>query len=407
MSVVANLPYSNQLRTVMYFLKAFGLGAEQLRVLQHYLTAKLFSEYSDEEHLKATMGWLARAQDICHGKGVANVFYLKSGWGVAYPETSGYILATYLVYADYSGDKSFAARAAQIGDWEIDIQASNGGTFSSEILQQTRVFNTGQVILGWCMLFERTEEAKYLQAAIRAGDYLLNEQEADGAWRKDTYCGARTYHARVDWALLRLAQISGLERYAAAAVKNLRWVLEQQMENGWFDQCGFKQDLPIMHVIVYTLRGLLECALTNNAVVKDLGVMPAVVKGADALCRTLQERPVANICGMIPTSFDKNWQSQDNDSCLTGNAQLACFLYRLSQCTHDLKYRAVADSVLSATKRTQIVETSILPLKGAIAGSYPFPHGYIPNGFPNWAAKFFADALLMKINYRQQLVIPA
>lgn len=407
MSVAAKLPYSNQLRTTVYFLKALGLGTEQVRVLQHYLAGKLFSEYGDEVHLKATMEWLAYAQDICNGKGVANVFFLQSGWGVAYPETSGYILATFLIYADYSGDKSFAARAAQIGDWEIDIQAPNGGTFSSEVLRQTRVFNTGQVILGWCVLFERTGEAKYIQAAIRAGDYLLNEQEADGAWRKDTYCGARTYHARVDWALLRLAQISSEERYAAAAVKNLRWVLEQQLENGWFDQSGLNQDLPIMHVIVYTLRGLLECALMKDRAVIDLEIMPAVVNGADALCCAVQEQPVANIRGMVPTAFDRNWQSQDKDSCLTGNAQLACFLYRLSHCTRDQKYRAVADCVLSATKRTQIVETSILPIRGAIAGSYPLSHGYVPNGYPNWAAKFFADALLMKINYGQQLVIPA
>jgi hypothetical protein len=407
MSVVTKLPYSNQLRTAMYFLKAFGLGVEQVRVLQHYLAGKLFSEYSDEVHLKATMEWLARAQDICDGKGVANVFFLQSGWGVAYPETSGYILATYLVYADYSGDKSFSARAARIGDWEIDIQAPNGGTFSSEVLRQTRVFNTGQVILGWCVLFERTGEARYLQAAMRAGDYLLNDQEADGAWRQDTYCGARTYHARVDWALLRLAQISSEERYVAAAVKNLRWVLEQQLENGWFDQCGFNQDLPIMHVIVYTLRGLLECALMKNVAVIDLEIMPAVVKGADALCCALQKQPLAKIRGMVPTTFDKNWQSQAKDSCLTGNAQLACFLYRLSHCTRDQTYRAVADSVLSATKRTQIVETSILPIRGAIAGSYPLSHGYVPNGYPNWAAKFFADALLMKINYGEQVVIPA
>jgi hypothetical protein len=407
MSVLAKLPYSNQLRTTAHFLKAFGLGAEQARVLQQYLAGNLFSEYSDEVHLKATMEWLARAQDICDGKGVSNVFFLQSGWGVAYPETSGYILATFLVYADYSGDKSFAARAAQIGNWEIDIQAPNGGTFSSEVLRQTRVFNTGQVILGWCLLFERTGEAKYLQAAMRAGEYLLNEQEADGAWRKDTYCGARTYHARVDWALLRLAQISSEERYAAAAVKNLRWVLEQQVENGWFNQCGLNQDLPIMHVLVYTLRGLLECALMKNAAAIDLEIMPAVVKVADALCRALQEQPIANIPGMVPTAFEKNWQSQDKDSCLTGNAQLACFLYRLSHSTRGQKYRAVADSVLSATKRTQIVETSILPIRGAIAGSYPISHGYVPNGYPNWAAKFFADALLMKINFEKQLVIPA
>lgn len=407
MSIVVKLPYSNQMRTGVHFLKAFGFGVEQARVLRYYLAGKLFSEYSDEVHLNATMEWLARAQDICDGRGVSNVYFLKSGWGVAYPETSGYILATYLVYADYSGDKRFAELAGQIGDWEIDIQSTNGGVFSSEALRQTRVFNTGQVILGWCALFERTREPKYLQAAIRAGEYLLNEQEADGTWRKDTYCGARTYHARVDWALLRLAQMSSESRYATAAVKNLRWVLAQQLENGWFDQCGLKEDLPNMHVIVYTLRGLLECWLTNNAMVNDLGIAPVVMKGADALCRALREQPVANIRGMMPTAFDRDWRSVDKDSCLTGNAQLACFLYRLSHCTRDQKYREAADIAVSATKRTQIVETSILPIRGAIAGTYPISHGYLSNGYPNWAAKFFADALLMKINYKQELMVPA
>jgi hypothetical protein len=70
-------------------------------------------------------------------------------------------------------------------------------------------------------------------------------------------------------------------------------------------------------------------------------------------------------------------------------------------------YREIADNVLSATKRTQIIETSILPIRGAIAGTYPFSHGYVANGYPNWGAKFFADALLMKINYNQRLVTPA
>jgi hypothetical protein len=116
---------------------------------------------------------------------------------------------------------------------------------------------------------------------------------------------------------------------------------------------------------------------------------------------------VAGISGMVPTAFDKNWKSTANDSCLTGNAQLAYFLYRLSHCTGNQAYRNIADIVMSATKRTQLVETSLLPIKGAIAGSFPFSHGYVPNGYPNWAAKFFADALLMKINYAQGLMVPA
>lgn len=407
MSIARMLPYADQLRTGVFFLQGLGAGTEQFRVLQHYLTGRLFPDLGDEVHLKAAVEWLARAQDVCGGEGVSNVFFLKAGWGVAYPETSGYILATFLAYADHSGDKNYVDRAIQIGDWEIAIQAPNGGVLSSIELPQTRVFNTGQVILGWCVLYERTGEDKYLQAAKRAGDYLLNEQEADGTWRRDTYCGARTYHARVDWALLRLAQLSGDIRYAAVAQKNLQWVLQQQHQNGWFDQCGFNNDLPVMHVIVYTLRGLLECAQMHIAAVNELDIMPAVIKGADALCKALQAQPVAGIRGMVPTAFDENWKSAANDSCLTGNAQLACFLYRLAHCTENNMYRDVADTVMSATKRTQLVETTLLPLKGAIAGTYPLSHGYVPNGYPNWAAKFFVDALLMKLNYKNEFKVQA
>jgi len=82
------------------FLQTFGVGTEQFRVLRHYLMGKLFPDFGDEVHLKATMEWLACAQDVCGGDGVSSIYSLKTGWGVAYPETSGYILATYLAYAD-------------------------------------------------------------------------------------------------------------------------------------------------------------------------------------------------------------------------------------------------------------------------------------------------------------------
>ena len=37
-------------------------------------------------------------------------------------------------------------------------------------------------------LFERTRDARYIDAARRAGDYLLAIQEKDGTWQRDTYC---------------------------------------------------------------------------------------------------------------------------------------------------------------------------------------------------------------------------
>lgn len=389
------------------FAMASDLGRERASLAAHYLTGRLFPEFPDERHLAEAINWLCRAQDACGGRGVSAVYSLNKGWEVAYPETSGYIIATYLAYADFTGDDSYVKRAVQLGEWEIDIQHPSGGTLSNPKFSYTRVFNTGQVILGWCALYERNKDTIYLEAAIRAGEYLIKGQEDDGAWRKDTYCGARTYHARVAWALLRLGKLSGDKRFVGAAYKNLKWVLNQQKKNGWFDNCGFNDDLPIMHVIVYTLRGLLESHLMDLQDLAELDILSAVIKAADSLCTALQSYPVGGVIGMVPTSFDSNWQSEDKDSCLTGNSQLAYFLFRLAHITNNDKYREIAETVLKATKRTQVIETSCMLIRGAIAGSYPLYRGYCANSYPNWAAKFFADALLMKIQYSKKYAILA
>ena len=102
------------------------------------------------------MQWLCLAQDVCAGEtGAAAVYDLTGGWQVAYPETSGYIIATYLAYADITGEDGYIKRAVQIGDSEIAIQTPGGGILSNPEYAHVRVFNTGQVILGWCALYEQ------------------------------------------------------------------------------------------------------------------------------------------------------------------------------------------------------------------------------------------------------------
>jgi hypothetical protein len=390
--------------TAAHMLKMLGLGREQLALLRHYIGARLLPEQSDERHLLEAVQWLCRAQDVCDQKGVSAVYDLKSGWGVAYPETSGYIIATFLAYADIARDNNYVDRAIRIADWEIEIQTPGGGVLSSPLHSYTRVFNTGQVILGWCALYEKTHEDKYLRAAVRAGDYLVALQKADGSWQQNTYCGARTYHARIDWSLLRLASLSGENRFAECARRNIAWVLKQRRKNGWFDNCGFDNSLPIMHVIVYTLRGLLESHLAGAAM-PDL--LPAVIQSADALCAAVEEHPVFGIPFMVPSSFDENWKSSDRHSCLTGNAQLACFLFRLAHTTKNERYRAIADNVARTAKRTQIVDSPFPQIRGAIAGAFPMYQGYHQNSYPNWATKFFADALMMKMHFDEGITIAA
>lgn len=370
---------------------------ELLPLIRHYSLGRLYPTASDQEHLDAVVQWLCRAQDACGGRGVSATYHLRRGWDVAYPETSGYIIATFLSYEETSGKPEFLRMARGLGDWEIEIQAQNGGVLSNPTARCTRVFNTGQVLLGWCALFDRTGEERYLDAACRAGDYLLQLQEPDGSWLRDTYCGARTYHARVAWSLIRLARITGKSIYLDAAVRNLSWVIVRQNDTGWFRECGFHDSDPITHVIVYTLRGLLESHLHGGSDLPSMGLLPAVLHAVEAMCVSIGRFPVQGHEWLLPASFDAAWTSRDSWSCLTGNAQFACLLFRLSVVTGEQKYRVIGEHILETLKATQNITTRVQSIRGGIGGSWPLHGPYCSNAFPNWAAKFFADAMMMRM----------
>jgi len=347
---------------------------------------------SDRAHLEAALGFLCRAHDACGKAGVSAIYQLGQGWDVAYPETSGYLIATFLAAARVLDQPSLRERAMLLGEWELELQAPSGGILSRPGLPQTRVFNTGQVMLGLCSLFDQTQEPRYLEACVRAGEYLLRLQEADGRWERDTYCGARTYHARVDWALLRLAALSSDPRFGRAAERNLAWVARQRTATGWYRACGFHRDQPITHVIAYTLRGVLECA-------KLLGQpLDEVCVSADAICDQSQAARIAGIPGLLPASFDEQWQSRDRHSCATGNAQLSIVLQRLFQLTGRAHFAQAARSILEAAKRTQTSTGKPVPMEGGVPGSFPLGGSYCAYSWPNWGAKFLADALLMQLD---------
>jgi len=383
-----------------------AFGARHARLGWHYAAARPFTAGDDEAHLARALEWLCRAQDACDDGGVSAQYSVGQGWDVSYPETSGYIAATFIACADRFADDGLLERARRIGDWEIHIQAPSGGVLSRPRRLETRVFNTGQVILGWCALFERTGDGRYIDAARRAGDYLARLQEPDGTWQKDTYCGARTYHARTDWGLLRLAGLTGEARYRDAARRNLAWVMRQRQDNGWFRNSGFHADDPITHVIDYTFIGILESALLDPSAF-DAGPAELLAAGADAICEIVERPGLRGIPGMISASFDARWQSGDRDSCLTGNAQLAYTLLRLHGLTGNERYARSARALIGALKRTQARDGVPDAVRGAVAGSFPVYGRYLPNSFPNWAAKFFADALLASLRAGDRFAVAA
>lgn len=81
--------------------------------------------------------------------------------------------------------------------------------------------------------------------------------------------------------------------------------------------------------------------------------------------------------------------------CLTGVAQMSLNWTRLAQATGAQELRTHARSALAYLKTTQRLGHADPAVCGGIAGSSPIWGDYSRFEYPNWAAKFFADALMM------------
>jgi hypothetical protein len=116
----------------------------------------------------------------------------------------------------------------------------------------------------------------------------------------------------------------------------------------------------------------------------------AAMKTARALVD--RQRPDGSLAGR----FDEAWTPTGRWSCLTGDAQTAIVCFRLYEATHDRTWRDAAAKINRFLMSVQPTDSPNVGILGGIAGSYPIWGEYAPFEFPNWAAKFFADALMLE-----------
>lgn len=352
---------------------------------------------SNEKHISAAMEWLCRAQDVTESGGVSAGYSMYSGWRKPYPETTGYIIKTFLKYSQYSGNQEYLNRAVSMGDWEIDIQLSNGAVKGGVGLNNYPiVFNTGQVILGWTDLYVLTKEERFKNSAVKAANWLTKIQEDDGKWSKHVYLDIpHSYHTEVSWSLLEVYKITGNIDYFNAAEKQIQWTLSNAKENGWFGYASFSKDrLPITHTIGYTLQGLLESSVYFEKEFKDQ-IERIVLKACENITLEFEKRQSSRH-KYLPASFDSSWQSPDNYSCLTGNCQLAIVLVQVYKLFGDSKLLDTSMKILDQVKMKQSLNSSNDGIRGGISGSYPIWGKYQKYNYPNWAAKYFVDSLLLQ-----------
>jgi len=348
---------------------------------------------SNSIHLQAAMNWLCQAQDANDDGGVSARYRLSKGWAASYPETTGYIIPTFFNYSGISKDEQYRQRAIRMADWLLSVQHDDGAFPGHDVSKNSapRVFNTGQALLGLIRAFRETGKEIYLQASLHAGDWLASVQDADGAWTKFAYYNrSHAYYTAVDWPLLELFVITPKKVYRDTAIKHLDWVLSHQLPNGWFDRGGFKNDeAPFLHTIAYTVNGLLESGglLQPQQPAANIYVQ-AALRAAEALLHRFEIRD------FMAGQFDRNWKAIATYSCLTGNVQTTFNWLRLYEFTQDPRLLNGALKLNDYVKSTQDLRSSNPGIRGGIKGSQPIWGRYIHYSYPNWAAKFFVDALM-------------
>ena len=219
----------------------------------------------------------------------------------------------------------------------------------------------------------------------------LLQQDDDGCWRRSVHNNTpHTYNTRSAWALLRTGLIANDQDLVAAATKNIRWALTQQTPSGWFKTNGFKENgLPFTHNIAYAIRGILESGLLLD----NEEMISAAIKAATA--QAAQQRQDGWLSGV----YAENWLPQASYCCLTGLAQMSIIWQRLVHTQGINELGQHAERGISYVKSNHRMTGKKNYQDGAVAGSAPIWGRYSMFEYPNWAAKFFADALMLKMSH--------
>jgi Squalene-hopene cyclase C-terminal domain len=344
-------------------------------------------------HLEVAIDWLCRAQDVRANKpdsgGVSAGWSFEDGWLPSYPETTGYIIETFLAAAQRLDRPELVRRASRMIDWELAIQLPDGafpGHFG-ESGSRPVIFNTGQIIHGLIAGFTQLKRQDCLTAAVRAGRWMAGQQDGDGCWRKFEHNNVpHVYNTRATWALLATGLLANEKPLVDAACRNLDWAATQQTDSGWFRTNAFVPGRsPFTHTIAYAIRGFLE----SGVLLKNDRYFNIALKAARGLARQQRQN------GWLAGTYKDGWVADAGYACLTGIAQMGINWARCAQVTRDESFRGHAQAALAFLKSTQRLNDADDAVRGGIAGSSPIWGGYSRFEYPNWAAKFFADALMM------------
>jgi len=316
-------------------------------------------EQDHRTHLRATLGWVCRAQDACRTTAdrgcVAAGWTFESGWLPASADTTGRLIETLLPAADYLAWPVLVDRAHAMLD-ALLAQPDEG------IVGRIYGLVAGHAQLG------HTES---LARAVRSAHALI-----------DMPLTSPLQQAQAAHALATVAIIAGDADLLDAARSHLEKVLARQTPCGWFLDA-------IRPVSTSDLASITRSLIELSRMLEDERPLQAALRSTQGLRVQLRGD------GWLPGAFDDGWMPAAAHVCLPGLAQLAGCWLRLAQVSQDAGWREAAWRALAWIKRNQRTLGKDLALRDALPSAVPIWNGPAAFRFDTLNAKHFADALMM------------
>ncbi|MEM8488250.1 MAG: prenyltransferase/squalene oxidase repeat-containing protein [Bacteroidota bacterium] len=192
-----------------------------------------------------------------------------------YTEITGYGVSVFAHLFRWREDEKFLQGAIEAADFLLSIQLDSGAyPHCPDPLQscangEQYTFDTSMCTMGIMDLYHVHKEQKYLDSAIRAGDWLLSMQREDGGFLAKATAQAGNLntgnffgdgsciHVKNAMALLKLAEYAKAPRFAEGARKVCDYVLGLQREDGMFWSMPSK-NFVFTHAHCYACEGFIS-----------------------------------------------------------------------------------------------------------------------------------------------------
>lgn len=296
----------------------------------------------------------------CVFDGLAHSFDVKKYEYVkAYPEVTGYILNYFFDNSDEIPKNIMAA-----ADYLLEIQDKTGGYYSFDRTDILYTFDTAQIARGLLSAYKNTGEEKYLEAAQKAGSFLLESQNGNGSFNPIYNCNINAWVIRDETYRLWNGPFSGLMCKITESLSDLYIHTGDNRFRTALDKAGDfyenAQYIEYTHPMGYWLEGLLAA--------DRKGKIKSVIE-EKILCRIHQN-------GYIPYSEKLPY------AYVSGTIQLGVILYKMGYFDVSKRIRAYGRQVQSKH------------ISGGLF-QYANSHGeldqHIHSEINSWGTKYFCE----------------